>query len=780
MSRARIAIGLWLLLVAACAFIVTRTTFTTDLSAFLPRSPTPAQQVLVDQLREGVVSRLMLIGISGDKPETVARISRELAGNLRQRNAFASVDNGDDPQSDADREFVWRHRYLLSPDVSPQRFSPEALRERLQDNLRLLGSPAGILLRRVLPRDPTGEIVGLAEALAGNARPDTRHGVWFSKDGARALLAARTRAPASDLDAQEEAVKLVRDSFARAARGTQATLLLTGPGVFSVSSRAGIKRDVVRFAIIASCLIAALLIMLFRSPRIVALSLVPVASGALAGIAAVSLGFGEVHGVTLGFGITLLGEGVDYSIYLFTRTTPGTAPYRTLDQIWPTLRLGVLTSICGFSAMLLSGFTGLAQLGLFSITGLIVAAAVTRGVLPAMLPQGYSAKAAAALVPFVMGMIRHARRFRYAAFALIALAAGLLALGREPLWSNNLASLNPVTRAEQQLDQALRQDLGAPDVRHLVVIRAGSREAALQAAESVAADLRDAERSGLIANHESPSTYLPSQRVQRERQAVLPPAPQLRENLRQALKGLPYRADAFEPFLQDIAAARKAPLISRESLEGTRLALKVDSLLVERAGEWAAMLPLSGVTDASALERGIRPVPDAEVVLLDIKRESDRLYAGYRDEVLLHALLGAGAIVVLLFVSLRSVRRVLRVVVPLVASVIVVTWVLSLVHGPLSIFHLVGMLLVVAVGSNYSLFFDSDLPTESDRQRTWASSLFACASTIIGFGVLSFSVVPVLSAIGSTVGMGAILALVFSAILSRRDLDHARPVHETP
>jgi predicted exporter len=773
-SRTRVAIGLWLLLVAACAFIVSRTTFTTDLSAFLPRSPTPAQQVLVDQLREGVVSRLMLIGIGGDNPETLARVSRELARELRQRSAFASIDNGDDLQSAADREFVWQHRYLLSPAVSPQRFSPDGLRERLQDNLRLLASPAGILLRRVLPRDPTGEIVGLADELVGNARPNTRHGVWFSKDGSRALLAARTRAPASNLDAQEEAVNLVRDAFARATAGTQATLVLTGPGVFSVSSRTGIKRDVVRFALIASCLIAVLLLLLLRSPRLLALSLVPVASGALAGIAAVSLGFGEVHGVTLGFGITLLGEGVDYAIYLFTRAMPGTAPYRTLDRIWPTLRLGVLTSICGFSAMLLSGFTGLAQLGLFSIAGLIVAAAVTRGVLPAMLPQGYSAKTATALIPFVTGMFRDARRFRYAAFAVIALAAGLLALERGPLWSDDLASLSPVARAEQELDQAMRRDLGAPDVRHLVVIRAGSEEAALEAAESVASDLRDAKRSGLIEDFESPSACFPSQRAQRERQAALPPASQLRENLRHALQGLPYRADVFEPFLQDVSAARNAPLISREMLEGTRLALRVDSLLVERAGEWAAMLPLSGVKDAAALERGIPKVPGAEVVLLDIKRESERLYAGYRDEVLTHSLLGAGAIVVLLLVSLRSVRRVLRVVAPLVASVIVVTAALALVHGPLSIFHLVGLLLVVAVGSNYSLFFDSELPTEADRERTEASLFFACASTIVGFGVLSFSSVPVLSAIGSTVGLGAVLALVFSAAM-RNEVGRSSP-----
>lgn len=765
MSRSGFAIGLWLLLVAACAFIVGRTTFTTDLSAFLPRSPTPAQQILVDQLREGVVSRLMLIGIEGDNPETLARISRELARDLRRRDAFASVDNGEDPRADADREFVWRYRYLLSPVVSPERFSADALREHLQDNLRLLATPAGMLLRRVLPRDPTGEILVLTEELAGSVRPNTRHGVWFSMNGARALLTARTRAPASDLDAQEAAVNLVRDAFARAASGTQATLVLTGPGVFSVSSRAGIKRDVVRFALIASCLIAVLLLVLFRSPRLLALSFVPVASGALAGVAAVSLGFGEVHGVTLGFGVTLLGEGVDYSIYLFTRATPGIAPYRTLDQIWPTLRLGVFTSICGFSAMLLAGFTGLAQLGMFSISGIIVAAAVTRGVLPAMLPQGYSAKMATALIPFITGAIRGARRLRYAVFVLITLAAGMLALRPEPLWSNDLASLSPVTRAEQQLDQAMRRDLGAPDVRHLVVIRAGSQEAALQASESVAADLRDAERNGVIADYDSPSTYLPSQRMQRERQAALPPAPRLRETLRQALKGLPYRPDAFEPFLQDVSAARQGPLISRESLKDTRLALKVDALLTKQSGGWAAMLPLSGVSDAAALDRRFRKVSGAEVVLLDIKRETASLYAGYRDEVLLHSLLGAGAIVVLLLISLRSIRRVLLVVAPLVASVIVVAAALALLQGPLSIFHLVGLLLVVAVGSNYSLFFDSKLPAESDRARTEASLFFACASTIVGFGVISFSNVPVLNAIGSTVGLGAILALLFSAAM---------------
>src|SRR6185503_17286558 len=145
-------------------------------------------------------------------------------------------------------------------------------------------------------------------------------------------------------------------------------LLVSGPGVFAARTRVAVRNDALRLSLIATALVAGLLLAVYRSGRLLALGLVPIASGALAGIAAVSLGFG----------VTLIGEGVDYAIYLFTQAAGGGARHAALERIWPTLRLGVLTSICGFSAMLFSGFTGLAQLGLFSIVGLLVAVAVTR------------------------------------------------------------------------------------------------------------------------------------------------------------------------------------------------------------------------------------------------------------------------------------------------------------------------------------------------------------------------------------------------------------------
>jgi predicted exporter len=388
-SSSRRAIAIWLATVVVCATVIARTQFSTDLSVFLPRAPTPVQQVLVEQLRDGVVARLILIGIEGGEPAALAQTSKRLAAELRtQKEDFAAINNGEDTGLAADREFLWRNRYLLSPAVSAGHFSSAALRIALEEDLQLLGSPAGALVRRILPNDPTGELLRVVGQFEGAASPSSRDGVWLSQDGKRALLVAQTRAAGYDIDAQERALTLIRSAYANAADANLRAgqiLLLTGPGVFSVNSRARIKEDALRFSVIATTLVAALLLTVYRSPRVLLLGLMPVASGALAGIAAVSVGFGAVHGITLGFGATLIGEAVDYAIYLFTQITPGTTPADTLTRIWPTLRLGLLTSICGFAAMLLSGFPGLAQLGLFSIAGLVMAAAVTRYVLPALL-----------------------------------------------------------------------------------------------------------------------------------------------------------------------------------------------------------------------------------------------------------------------------------------------------------------------------------------------------------------------------------------------------------
>jgi predicted exporter len=780
--------ALWLCCVALAAVIVARAHYITDLSAFLPAKPTPTQRLLVEQLRDGPASRLILISIESRDATARAQLSIATAARLRRDSQFLSVNNGEPVTEERDREFLFQHRYLLSDAVTAERFSVSGLHAAIEDTIDELASPAGLLLKSLLPNDPTGEMLHIIDELQRIPAPPTDNGVWVSRDGARALMVAQTAAAGSDTDAQARALAAIRSAFAAAlsvspagdASGAQ--LRMSGPGVFAVAARAKIERAAVRLSIISSILVITLLFAVYRSLPALALGLAPVASGALAGIAAVALGFGVVHGITLGFGITLIGESVDYSIYFFVGShnshsaRPGSLSWQR--AWWPTVRLGMLTSVCGFASLLPSGFPGLAQLGLYSISGLVAAALVTRYVLPALLPNGFVIRDVAPLGAGIGRLLRPVRAIpgKVAATAGVVLAVLALAVlhgHQATLWNRELSALSPIAPQDLNFDAQLRADLGTADVRALVVVSATSLDSALTLAERASLALEPLLASQVISGFDSPASYLPSAATQDARRRSLPPAAQLADNLRQATADLSLRSARLRPFLDDVETARRAPLISPQDLQGTSLRTGFEALVLHERTGWNALLPLHTVTsqaiDTARVTAALRSADLRAARVLDLKQESDALYGGYLAEAIHLSLAGGVAIIVLLLLALRSALRVARVLTPLLLSVLCVAAGLALCGVQLTILHLVGMLLIVAVGSNYALFFDrhEHLAQPGSEALTLAALIIANASTVIGFGLLSFSQVPVLVALGTTVAPGAFLALLFAAVLSR-------------
>ena len=247
--RGALVVALWLGAVAAALVVAWRAHYVADLSAFLPSAPTPEQAVLLDQLKSGATSRLLVIGIEGGAPgagddaaaAARAEASTRLAAALRASGAFASVHNGERAAwADAGR-FVFEHRYALSPAVDAQRFSVAGLRDAIDATVSLLGTPAGSLLKPILFRDPTGETLRIAEALTPARAPKSDHGVWVSRSAPRAVLVATTAADGADLDGQERALAAIRSAFdAAAAPGLR--LVVSGAGKFAVESRASASR----------------------------------------------------------------------------------------------------------------------------------------------------------------------------------------------------------------------------------------------------------------------------------------------------------------------------------------------------------------------------------------------------------------------------------------------------------------------------------------------------------------------------------------------------------
>jgi predicted exporter len=307
--------------------------------------------------------------------------------------------------------------------------------------------------------------------------------------------------------------------------------------------------------------------------------------------------------------------------------------------------------------------------------------------------------------------------------------------------------LSPVSAADQDFDARLRADLGAADTMDLVIVSAPTLDAALRGAEQAGEALRPLIEAGAIGGFDSPVNYLPSLETQKARRDSLPDAATLSADLRRASVGLPLQSERLLPFVTDVEAARQGGLLSRLDLQGSSLGAAFDALIMQQKDRWNALLPLHAAAPGQAIDtaRVIAALKLArldEARVLDLKQESDARYSSYLAEAIHLSL-----------------------------AVLVVASVLAACGVQLTILHLVGMLLIVAVGSNYALFIDrqESLHEAGGEPLTLASLSIANICTVIGFGLLSFSQVPVLVALGTTVAPGALLALLFAAALSPRE-----------
>jgi len=789
MQKRFIAITIWVCFTLGASAVALHARYTADLSVFLPAHPSKAQQLLVDQLRGGLVSKLILIDIEGSNAATRTHASTILAAHLRAKPNFRSVENGEtttlERERERDRDFIVQHRYALSNQVTAERFSV-GLRSAISDNIELLTSPLGQIAQEYFLRDPTGESLQVVNQFTQVAQPQSLNGVWVSRDERRALLLAETRAQGSDTNAQQQAISIIRSEFAILQHdskvGSPLILRLSGPGVFAVQARNTIQREAIRLSVLSSSVIAIFLLIVYRSLTTLLIGFLPVASGALTGVAAVALGFGLVHGVTLGFGVTLIGEAVDYSVYLFVQSETVADSRLSVwkRKFWPTVRLGMLTSICGFATLVPSAFPGLAQLGVYSIAGLTAAGLTTRFVLPAIMPKNLSHSTATQFGSLFAHLLPFLRSWHPVLWLIPILAGSVLFAHRNELWNRELSALSPIPVSEQTLDASLRSDLGAPDVRTVIVLSGPSSEAILQASEKIATALDALVAGGVLAGYQAPTQYLPSLATQQRRRATLPTSSALLANLQSAAVNLPIRSTQLVPFLKDIQAARSAPFIRQGDLKNTSLAAGLDALLSRgdhHSDQWNGLLPLlasqtsSGAysIDIERIRQAISvPLGDVEATVLDLKQQSDALYASYLADAIRLSVLGFSAILILLVISLRSLKRTMRVLVPLIFAVLTVMVILNLAGYSLTILHLVGFLLTIAIGSNYALFFDRESSLHDPKKTSLllASLLIANLTTVIGFGLLAFSRVPVLAALGMTVAPGALLALLFSAAFS--------------
>ena len=236
---------------------------------------------------------------------------------------------------------------------------------------------------------------------------------------------------------------------------------------------------------------------MFASLRNVLLAFLPVVGGALASITVALLLFGQVHGMTLAIGSTLIGVAIDYPILVLTHRVlaPDESADQAIDRVWMGALLGGITTAAGFIALAWTSLPGRARDG----GRLRAPASSPRWWSPATSCRRCCGRARAArsgwsAAPrWAMRALDWLRDHRRTAAAFVSLTGSpACSACRACSWRDALADINGADPALRAETERVRTLVSRVDEGRLVIASARDEQQALRVNDEVAARLDSA------------------------------------------------------------------------------------------------------------------------------------------------------------------------------------------------------------------------------------------------------------------------------------------------
>ncbi|MDO8861125.1 hypothetical protein Q6D67_05360 [Haliea sp. E1-2-M8] len=569
--------------------------------------------------------------------------------------------------------------------------------------------------------------------------------IWYLIDG-------QVRGSPFDL-ASQQALSTVLDDFPSQS-GTQmgdADLLFSGV-IFHATEAARLARSEISTVGSGSLLgILLLVIAVFRSRRALAAIAFTLLSSVLMALTISLLVFDRVHLVTLAFGTTLLGLAVDYCFHFLIKYRVHGDALVAGRLIRKGLLISAGSSIAAYLVQLVSPFPGLQQLAVFLVAGLVGACSAVL-----VLTLCFRELPSASLSPWLIFFSTRvepaylrlgARRLQLCCSlaAVLALLAGYLYwLGS----SDDIRHLNSSSQSLLDSERKVQTLLGGIDPQRYWVVAGQDQQQVLERTEKVVAAIDD-DRAPTARLAVAVTAMVPSLAAQRGDHALVASrlygsdgavtvmCVMLQSDCSQ-WQSLPGDVlDELEPSgVPATVAARFLP---------AALTTENRSIVLLRQGALPAQRKLESMAELP----GVTYVDQVQVLSETLK--------SFRIEVtmLLAAFLGVFSLACIFFYG----RRGSVVLVSVLASMFV-SLALSAAGG-VTLFHVLALLLVLGLTVDAAVFY-LELGLNGE---TWLASTLASATSILAFGLLALSDVPLLHHFGSVVFFGLLAAWLITPLM---------------
>jgi predicted exporter len=747
----------------------------TDVLDLLPAGERSPEVNLVRALASESEARVMLFVLTGSNgapasTEAAHRFASELASHPQFQEALVLDDSS---SRDAIGRTLFEKRLTLlfphwlaerqaefSASGSPSdQFSPWLAKDTVARLSRFLSSPEAIAYQDGLPSDPLLLMPGAFGQMRGglalvspevDAKAPTPARVW-----------ARITAPPLSAEGQEPVFAAIEQAeTATRADFPGLGVAYTGVNRFAAASRERIRHELEWLnALSVGAVLAVVLIFIRGAYR--ALNLVPPVLLAVMGAwVCATMAFSRIHILVFVVGSLLTGVAIDYGFYLYMQAPaePGEDYWAKVRRLRKPLFSSCFTTVAGFALLLFSDLPLVRQLGLFVGAGLLCALAGAIIYFSTLKSTFLSARE----LPTGRGLAIGTRQTIRRVLVVLWLAAlpGLLMVK----WKDDIRELEIPSPAMQKEDTRIRALFGGESDPAVYLTQgrtlSEARDSLVRFDEWLGTSAKGSEFANLGAVIPTTAEHADAVRFVRDH-------PEFPGELRSALAAAGYDAGGFTPFFD--AYASSSAKISDSDLEGA-----VHSLASSLTGPVSLLLhdgrPLAWFVTLASPAPAVAPPASTQTVGVDQLQSLNRIFARYRQSALRLSLTGL-AIVGLGVLASYGLKDGVRIFSIPCGVALGFFGLCGWLGVPLNLFHLLGAFLGVCLTHNYSIF---TVTSAYLRQPPPVSVRLSALCTAASFGVLALSAIPVVHALGVTVSLMVLAALLaiefehFAPISSKR------------
>ncbi len=501
--------------------------------------------------------------------------------------------------------------------------------------------------------------------------------------------------------------------------------------------------------------------LVFRRLLFLPIILLPIAIGGLSAFSVSLFIFGELHLISLVFGVSLIGVSIDYALHYccsHSNLSNSNDNIQALTEVRSALSLGLVTSSIGYLTLSIADFPALRQMAALAIAGLAGAYFTVLFWLPTLIKKPL--KVQPVFISLVSVWINWLRDKKPVSIWFVVLLVVVL-YGLNYFSKNNQDNVK-ILRANlvelEIIDKYVQKVIGEFPNSQFFVVSGKSKHETIKNERELVKQIRQID-SGAGRVY-ALSDWFPDYQQQEQNYNLL------QQNISQnktlgtdlAKAGLP--EGLLDKYREKLSGSNFTPMNLDVFLNSPLGKIHKHLWLGEVEGQFYSIVSLYGYKDLQILNS---IADELSVSLIDRSASISNLLAKYR--VTIERMFPLVLLAIFIILSFRfGLHDSFRVVsAPLLAAMLSFLC-LNIIVGSYNLFSIFGLIITIAISIDYAIFIRE---SKGYSKGTYLAISLASITTILALGLLSLSFTPALSAFGLSLLLGVLFSLVLTPIIVR-------------